>query len=501
MVASEQRAADKVDRVMFRAAPARARRVLSVSLAALMACASAAFAPVSAETLREALTSTYQTNPRIDAERARLRATDESVPQAKAGYRPRVNASADVGYQRRESNPGLTSDGQSNPAGYSINASQSLFSGYRTVNTVREAEANVRVGRENLRFVEQQVLLEAVTAYADVLRDQALVRLREAAVAVLSQDLQAAEARRSVREVTRTDVAQAQARRARAVSAMDLAKSNLQTSRATYLRVVGRTPLQLVDPEPPRRLLPPTIEEAMRVAEKESPNVVSALYREKAARHAVDKIWGELLPEVRVEASYGHRYNPIRGTNDDTGASVSGRLTVPLYEGGDTQARVRAAKHTHVSRLQEIEQARGETQAQVVSAWSRVQAARAQLKSDRVQVEASRVALEGTREEERVGQRNFLDVLNAEQELLDAEVAAVVTKRELIVASYTLIGIIGRLNADELKLESAVYDPEAHYGETARKWWGVSITHANGRTEFLERLDDWGADDKYMERQ
>jgi outer membrane protein len=466
-------------------------------LAALLAVIS----PLSAqsETLREALSLAYQAHPKLDAERARLRATDESVPQAKSGFRPRAGANADTGWQRLQTDPLSSSDGSGTTRGYNLSVEQSVFSGFRTTNAVREAEANVRAGRENLRTVEQQVLLDAVTAYADVLRDQALVRLREHNVAVLSEDLKAAEARRSVREVTRTDVAQAQSRRAKAVSALDLARSNLRTSRAVYERAIGRPPHGLSEPAPPAKLLPMNIEDVLKIAEKEHPNVVSALYRERSARHSVDKVWGELLPEVKLEASYGQRFSPSFNSNEQDSTQISGRLSVPLYEGGETQARVRAAKHGHVARLQEIEQARAETQAIAVTAWSRLTAARAQVISDRVGVDAARVALEGTREEERVGQRTLLDVLNAEQELLDAQVQQVTTKRDLIIASFGMLAAIGRLNADELRLSDSTYDPDVHYEEVQRKWWGVSITHADGRTEAVDLIDNWGASDTYAE--
>jgi outer membrane protein len=457
-------------------------------------------APAAAESLREALHNAYRTNPRLDAERARLRATDEDLPRAKSGFRPNVQASADVGTQKVKTDPRLTGDGNTNPANVGVSVSQSVFSGMRTVNSVREAEAGVRAGRENLRNVEQQVLLEAITAYADVLRDGALIRLREGNVAALTQDLEAAQARRSVREVTKTDVAQATARRAKAISALDLAKSNLRASRAIYERVVGRPPDGLSEPAPPVKLLPASVEEAIKIAERESPNVVSALFREKAARHTVDKIWGELLPEVKIEGSYSHRYDPTRSIDEQSTTAITGRMTVPLYQGGETHARVRQAKHTHVSRVQEIEQARGETQANVVVAWSKMAAARAQLISDKAQVEAAKIALEGTREEERVGQRTLLDVLNAEQELLEAEVALVVTRRDLIVSTYTVLSTVGRLNADELKITDSLYDPTAHYEEVSRKWWGVSVTHASGRKEFLQLLDDWSGDENYMSK-
>ncbi len=474
----------------------KARLCLAVSTVALIAQLGLAV-PASAETLIEALLATYQTNPRLDAERARLRATDEDVPRAKSGFKPSANATADYGVQKSTTRPGQSTDGTTQAHGYQLNVRQSIFSGFRTVNTVREAEATVRAGRENLRNVEAQVLVEAVTAYADVVRDMALVQLRERAVANFTRELQAAEARRAVREVTRTDVAQTQTRRAKALSALDFARANLKASRASYERVVGRPPDRLSDPGVPRKHMPAHLDDAVKIAEKESPNVVSSLYREQAARHAVDKIWGELLPEMSVEAGYGQRFDTSPLVNEQQAATVTGRLNVPLYEGGETKSRVRAAKHTHVSRIQEIEQARGETHAQVVTAWSRYQAAVSQQETDRIQVSSAKVALEGVREEEKVGQRTLLEVLNAEQEVIEAEISALGNRRDLTVAAYTLLSVIGRLNAGELKLGESQYDPEVHYEEVRGKWFGVSITHADGRVEALEKLDNWGATDQY----
>lgn len=446
-------------------------------------------APLHAETLREALGSAYRTNPRLDAERARLRATDEEVPRARSGFRPNIDASADVGSQRLRTSPATTGAGQTNPAGYSLNVAQEVFSGFRTVNTVKEAEATVRAGRENLRLVESNTLMEAVTAYMDVVRDQALVRLREANLDVMTRELEAAETRRSVREITKTDVAQARARRAKAASEFDRAKQAVKASRAAYERVVGHPASRVSEPPLTLKLVPRSPDEAYRIGMQESPNVVSALYREQAARHAVDKVWGELLPEFRIEASINHRIETSRSIEEQDSAAITGRINIPLYRGGETHARVRQAKHTHVSRLQEIEQARSETQANIATGWSRVMAARAQLKSDQVQVEASRTALEGVREEEKVGQRTVLDLLNAEQELLDAQVQLIVTRREIVVASYGLLAAMGRLNAEALALNSEIYDPEQHYHEVRQKWFGLAITHADGRRELLDAPD------------
>ena len=470
--------------------PSKATLLLSSAALALLVVT----APASAESLRDALAAAYKFNPRLDAERARLRATDEEVARAKSGYRPTVTGSADAGYQRTETKPQAQSDGETHPKGYGVNVTQPIFRGFRTLNGVREAEATVRAGRETLRITEQSVMLEAVTAYMDVVRDQAIVRLRENNVTVLSRELKATQDRFSVGEVTRTDVAQAEARRAASISALDLARSNLKTSRATFERVVGHAPANLQQQKPREKLLPKSVDEAVAIGMKESPVIVAAFYREQAARHNVDKTWGELLPTVNLEANYAHRYDPSRTVDEQEVTSVTGRVSVPIYPSGEVHARVRQSKHTHVSRLQEIEQNRTEAQAAIVSAWSQLVASRAQLQSDQVQVNATRTALAGVREEERVGQRTLLDVLNAEQEALNAEVQLVSTQRNLVVASYTVLSTVGRLNAAELAVVEEVYDPEVHYHEVRRKWWGISITRPDGRSE---RHDLWETHGKH----
>ena len=439
---------------------------------------------VRAETMNEALASSYKVNPRLDAARATQRATDEEVPRALSGYRPTVTGNADTSFERNTTRPPTVLNGDTNPRGYNVQLVQPLFQGFRTVNDVSESEATVRAGRETLRSVEQSVLLEAVTAYMDVVRDQAIVRLRENNVTVLTRDLRATQDRFNVGEVTRTDVAQAQARRAAAVSALDLAKSNLQTSRATYERVIGHPPSNLVEPKPSGQV-PKTLENSSEISARENPAVVAALYREQAARHAIERIRADLLPSAQFTATYQKRFDESVGIDAQETMALTGRLTVPFYTGGEVEARVRQAKHTHVGRLQEIEQARTEVLAQVVAAWSQLIAARAQLESDQASVDANRIALAGVREEERVGQRTLLDVLNAEQELLNSEVNLVTTKRNLVVASYNVLSTIGRLNAQELGVSSLVYDPEQHYLEVRGKWGNVNITHSDGRRETL----------------
>jgi outer membrane protein len=439
-----------------------------------------------AETLKQALNAAYKFNPRLDAARALQRATDEEVPRALSGYRPSIAGSADTTYERTRTKgivPSLTNE-ESNPRGYAVGLTQPIFRGFRTKNAVSLAEATVRAGWEALRTTESSVLLEAVTAYLDVVRDQAILTLRENNVTVLTRDLSATQARFQAGEVTRTDVEQAKARRAGAVAALDLARANLKTSRAIFERVIGHPPSRLVEPQP-SVLVPKTVNESAEIASRESPAMVATLYREQAARFNIDLIRGELLPSVQLEANYARRFDPQTNIEDVESTTVTGRLTVPFYTGGEVEARVRQAKQTHVQRLQEIEQARTEVQAQVVTAWSQLQAAKAAVESDLVAVTANRVALAGVREEERVGQRTLLDVLNAEQELLNSEVTLATDRRNVVVASYALVSAIGRLNAQELGVSSLVYDPEQHYQEVRDKWFDLSIIRPDGQQEKL----------------
>lgn len=471
-----------------------ARRAARRTLAACLLVAgslvgSTFFAPTAhAETLQQALASAYKYNPRIDAERARLRATDEEVSRANSGFRPSIGGAADVTHDWQKSRPAVGGDGSNTSKGYSVGLSQSIFNGFRTVNAVNEAEANVRAGRENLRIIEQGVLLDGVTAFMDVVRDQAILRLRENNVNVLSRELQATRDRFAVGEVTRTDVAQAEARRAGSISALDLARSNLKISRAAFERIIGHPPGRLVEPRGAYARLPRSQDEAIGIAIKEAPSVVSALYREQAARFAVDRIWGELLPSVSLEASYSQRFNPTSSIDEREGTTVSGRVNIPIYAGGEVHARVRQAKHTHLSLLQEIERYRTEAREAVLGAWALLTASRAQLESDQAQVSAARTALTGVREEQKVGQRTILDVLNAEQEYLTAQVSLETTRRNLVVNSYLVVQSIGRLSSEHLSLTKLVYDPDVHYQEVRRKWWGISITHSDGRQE---RHDLW----------
>jgi len=452
--------------------------------------------PAGAETLKQALLSAYRKNPQLEAERANLRATDESVTQARANHRPSVAFTANASAQRANGSTDrpvtFYPEGTSYPAGYGVSINQKIFRGFRTRNATNEAEANVLAGRETLRANEQTILLSSITAFMDVVRDSAIVKLRDNNVRVLSRDLKATQDRFSVGEVTRTDVAQSRARRAQAVSDLELARANLKSSRANYEQVIGYPPSALTEPKPPRNLIPKTLAEARRRAERENPSVLTAIYLEQAAFYNVKKISGELLPTFEIDAAYSNDYTGggESTTTQQEAGIVTGKLTVPLYQRGAVSSRVRQAKHQHMQAIKLVEQARNEAREAAITAWAQLNASRAQFRSTTSQVEANRIALSGVREEEKVGQRTLLDVLDAEQELLNSQVALVSNRRDLIVNSYRVISATGRLTVQDLKLTSELYDAEANYDNVRRQWFGISITRADGQREYLKARDE-----------
>ena len=289
-----------------------------------------------------------------------------------SGYRPTVTGNADIGIERTDQRPSNFLRRRHQAARLRHRRRAADLPGFRTYNAVNAAEANVRAEREVLRDVERSVLLQAVTAYMDVVRDQELVRLNENNVNVLSRELKAAQDRFAVGEVTRTDVAQAEARRADAVSRLDAARANLRTSRGSYQLVIGHPPSGLAWPGAPETFLPRSLNEAIGVSNNEDPLVVAALFREQAAKYTIEQIRGELLPTVQLEASYDDRFGSSKLTDEVETGTVVGRAIIPIYEAGDVYARVRQAKQNHLGILQQIEQVRTEQTQNVVAAWSQL---------------------------------------------------------------------------------------------------------------------------------
>ncbi len=424
-----------------------------------------------AETLFEAMAAAYANNPTLDAQRAQLRATDENVAQAVSGWRPTVTLSGDVGWQRQEiNNLGANNN---TPKNISVSVSQPVYNGGTTVSQTNSAEANVQAGRENLHATEQTVLLQAVTVYMDVLRDQAVVQLNRNSEQVLKRQLEAAQDRFRVGEITRTDVAQAEARLSRATADRVQAEGFLISSRASYERVVGRAPGEL-DPPPPLPPLPVSEDEARATAVAENPNLRAARFTEQASAADVETARGGLLPTVSLSASLAHGDDTSSTVDESDTAKITANVSVPLYQSGAQYSAVRQARQVNSQRRIQIEENRRSVLESVVQSWEQLTTAKARIVSRREQVRANEIALDGVIQEAAVGSRTTLDILDAEQELLDSRVALVRAERDEYVAAYSLQSSVGRLTAQQLGLQADIYDPAVHYQKIRDKWYGTT---------------------------
>jgi outer membrane protein len=452
---------------------------------AVSAGAIIAASPLSAETLDSALARAYGANPTLNSQRASVRATDENVARAKSGYRPRVNATADAGglFEEFESparpvrggvTPHSSTVTRTAPRGVGVQVDQTLFDGFRTSNSVRQAESSVMSARETLRNNEQNTLFDGVTAYMNVLRDTAILNLQRNNVEVIDEQLRQTRDRFDVGEVTRTDVAQAESRLALARSQASLAEANLRTSIARYRQVIGAEPRQLAPGRPVDRLLPRSLDLALQIGLKEHPAIQAALHGVDVAELQVRITEGELAPQLGLTGAVTQRYDTSITGDERTSASVVARLTVPIYQGGDVHARTRQSKETVGQRRLEADSVRDQVRAAVISSWGQLEAARAQIIAAQAQVDASETALNGVREEARVGQRTTLDVLNAQQELLNARVNLITAQRDRVVASYAVVQSTGRLSSRSLGLDVAHYSPKLHYDQVKDLWFGLT---------------------------
>ncbi|SLN77255.1 TolC family outer membrane protein [Oceanibacterium hippocampi] len=452
--------------------------IRSVALPGLAIAAMTVFgASAQSETLTDALVLTYQNNPTLAAERANLRATDETVPQALSGWRPTVVVSADAGVRTEGVESSSTFSGRYSedtrfPRSADLTVSQPLYRGGRTVSATSAAEAQVEAGRARLTSTEQDVLLFGVTAYMNVLRDQAVLQLTRNNESVISKQLDASRDRFDVGEITRTDVVQAEARLSRAVSDRVQAEGNLIASRANYQRIVGQLPGEL-QPPPPLPPLPASEAEAIEAARVENPTVVFARFSEEASRHDIRTVSGELLPTLSLQAQASHLLDASSSTEQSDSAQLLARLSVPLYQSGSVYSRVRQRRQVNSQRKVQISEAERQVTEGVIQAWQRLQTALAQIEANSEQVKANEIAREGVQQEAQVGSRTTLDVLDAEQELLDSQVALVRAERDRYVAAFEVLSSIGRLTATRLGLPVEGYDPTANYQRVRDKWVGT----------------------------
>jgi outer membrane protein len=435
-----------------------------------VAAALIAASPAGATTLAEALAAAYSNNPELNAARAELRATDEGVPQAKSGYRPSIFANADAGVDYSDPLPGPSSTRY--PRGVGITIEQPIFLGFRTKNSVRAAESAVRAGREQLRNTEQNILLDAVTAFMDVAQAQAILSLRSQNLEFLREQVRASNDRLNVGEGTRTDVAQTNAALSLGLSDYAAAAATLAAANATYQMVIGRPPETIGAVKSVDALLTRSLDEALSKAHTNHPAIRAAALNIDVASFNVKVIEGEFLPRITVEGDVSHRVDT--GSADSVGAaSIVGRLSVPIYQAGEPDARARAAKETLGQRRIEHDLARDQVRQAAVAAWSQLDAAKAQIEAADAQVSAQQLVLSGVIEERNVGQRTTLDVLDAQQDLLGAREAQVTARRNRVVAAYSVLAAIGDLSAANLGLAVALYDPKEHHRQVKDKWGGL----------------------------
>lgn len=457
------------------------RTGLLVGALAMMA-GMAGIVPAAAQSFDEALVNAYQSNPTLRAARAQLRATNERVPQALSNWRPKVEleGSAGTAYDDRDK---PVDDGSSRtPAGGELKVTQPLYRGGQTVAGTERAENEVLAERARLAVTEQNVLLNAVTAYADVWRDQSVLSLNINNEQVLARQLEATQDRFDVGELTRTDVAQSESRLSSATADRIGAEGNLSSSRAAFENVVGIFPAELQQPPVPQRLLT-TRDAVVEAAEAANPAVVAANYDELAALRSVREVEGELLPSLNLQGSVGYQHERASRGSAGSSAEVLAIVSVPLYQQGAVSSRVRESKQVASQRRLQVREAIRQAREDAISSWESLLTARAQITAFKESVRANEIALEGVRQENAVGARTVLDVLDAEQELLDAQVNLVGALRDEVVASYQVLTAIGRMTAADLALDTAVYDPDSDYRAVREKWFGLDapgIEQKNG---------------------
>jgi outer membrane protein len=461
-------------------------KVLSGAAAAALLLAFTATAPVLADTMEAALVRAYQNNPQLNSQRASVRVTDENVPQALSGYRPSISVTANAGYQYSDSltntpsGPGgniarLPLTGTNPPRSVGASLTQTLYNGQQTANRTRSAESQVSAAREGLRVLDQTILLAGATIYMDYLRDAAIVEVQRSNTRVLEQTLKQTQDRFNVGEVTRTDVAQSEAQLAAGRTQQLTAESNLVTTRANFRRIIGNEPENLAAASPVDRFLPGTLGRAIDMGLTENPNVTAAMYGIDISFLNVKVAEGALFPKLQFQASISQTYETSLTLYRSLNASAVAQLTIPVYQGGSEYSLIRQSKETLSQQRLLLEQTRDQTRATIAQAWGQLQAAKAQVSSAQSQVTASETALNGVREEARVGQRTTLDVLNAQQALVNARVALVTAQHDRVVASYSVLSAVGRLSPQVLKLATTIYDPSVHYHQVRDSWFGVRI--------------------------
>lgn len=430
-------------------------------------------AATAADTLTDALAKAYATNPQILAERAKLRATDEGVSQALSGWRPTVTATGSGGVQKQVSDSTFPQEQYRQPRTANLTIQQPLYRGGRTTAGTRQAENNVLAERARLALAEEQVLLNVVTAYMNVVQAQSVLDLDRNNEDRLRRQLQAAQDRFSAGQVTKTDVSQAEAALSGAIADRTQAEGDLATARSVYRNVVGNEPGVLTTP-PPVPNLPPDVDATVAAAMAGNPNVMAADYAEQAARANIDVVRGALLPTLSLNGTVQREDDTLSTPNRwrDTYTALL-QLQIPIYQAGVIYSQLRAAYETDRQNRELLDQARRDAHQSATTAWDALTTARARISSLQDQIQSDRTALDGVQQEALVGSRTVLDILNAEQTLLNSEVSLVRSQHDATIAAYQVRSAVGTLTASGLQLPVALYDPTKNYKEVRGKWFGV----------------------------
>ena len=475
------------------------RRAALAAASCSLALGMAPAALAAPETMSDAVSLAYETNPTLQAARASLRSTDEEYAQAKAGLRPTVGITSIVTHDENDA-PRITGGGVSNTSNTLLTVNQPLYTGGRVASAVDAATADIMAGRQGLRRTEIGVLQSVISAYVDVRRDQEQLAIAQDNVTVLKRQLDETNARFEVGEVTRTDVAQAEARLAAAQAQLASVQSGLAIARSAYAEVVGQNPGDLA-PEPPiAQLLPGSVEGAFDAAERNNPQLLQASYAEEGSAARLAEAKAQTRPTVTLRGSLGYlggvaafglggpsrgSSNPFADLNRDI--TVSASTSIPLFSGGQVSSQIRqAAENNNVDRIG-IETARRQVLQAVSQAWNQLLGARANLSADEQQVKANTIAYEGVRQEQQVGLRTTLDVLNAQQELENSELALVGARHDEYVAAAGVLAAMGSLEAKDLIPNETRYDPNANF---------KSVRHAIGWTPWepaVAAIDHIGA--------
>lgn len=429
--------------------------------------------PASGQTLTEALSQAYATNPQLNSQRTQVKVVDERLPQAQAGWRPTATVTTGVGASRVWNQQVTPNPTDLTPKTAQLQVVQPIYRGGRTENGVERAKNEIKAARARLLATEQTILLQTATSYLNVIRDAAVVTLNENNEKVLRQQLQATRDRFEVGEVTRTDVSQAEARLAGIIADKEAALGQLRSSRATFVKLTGFDLNQTSVPASIDALLPKTDAEARSMAEGNNPEVTAAIFDEAAARASVDETRGELLPTLSLVGAVNYSSETQPRSAETKSASITAQLSVPLYEAGSVYSRIRQAKQTASQRRIDQEQTRRIVAEAAVQAFQTLVSARAQIVSLNEQIRAAQIALDGVKQEAAVGSRTTLDVLNQEQELLNSQVTLVRAQRDEASAAYQLLAATGQLTAQKLQLPVQIYDYEANYNHVDGRWIGT----------------------------